>query len=293
MHAPHSRVPIVQWFSGCEGVCFSVDAHMIPMPHAACAQRCQIPVHWALKWPQMQGKIAPMFFVTTLPFFPTLLESYHSHQESVNFLVVIHFKVAHFADMGKMCVIKCECVCVYSSLKFVGFSLFKVCWNRSDHELATKFQGPRFLPISTIVNFWKNPQLCQEKITRWLFHFVFHMKAYMLHVTLGNFSGWWFLRFAFKISPRKLGKIPILTSIFFKRVGSTTNYIDNYLRSETFGNLSPLWSSVSNFIDLTSTCRRLVSGMLCEVFQGICEGIPLEAYILRIGLDPNSGAPDF
>ena len=113
MHAPHSRVPIVQWFSGCEGVCFSVDAHMIPMPHAACAQRCQIPVHWALKWPQMQGKIAPMFFVTTLPFFPTLLESYHSHQESVNFLVVIHFKVAHFADMGKMCVIKCECVCLF------------------------------------------------------------------------------------------------------------------------------------------------------------------------------------
>ena len=58
----------------------SVDAHMIPMPHAACAQRCQIPVHWALKWPQMQGKIAPMFYVTTLPFFPTLLESYHSQQ---------------------------------------------------------------------------------------------------------------------------------------------------------------------------------------------------------------------
>ena len=166
--------------------------------------------------------------------------------------------------MGKMCV----CVCVYSSLNvFVSHSSrFAKIGHRSDPELAPKLERPRFLPISTIVNFWKNPQLCQEKITRWLFHFVFHMKAYMLHVTLGSwhwftyFSGCWVFKDLFlRFHPETWGRFPFWRAYLFNRVGSTTNYIDSYPRSETFGNLSPLWSSVSNFIELTEPSRsRLV-----------------------------------
>ena len=45
----------------------------------------------------------------------------------------------------------------------------------------------------------------------------------------GLFSGtrWWQLKY-FLFSPRKLGKISILTSIFFRWVGSTTNQLRTY-----------------------------------------------------------------
>ena len=39
-----------------------------------------------------------------------------------------------------------------------------------------------------------------------------------------------FLKYFLECSPRKLGKIPILTSIFFRWVGSTTNYIKPNLK---------------------------------------------------------------